>query len=105
MVSDETVAAISTRLEDTFKGQKILFSVDRLDYTKGLNYRLDGYQKFLEDHPEWKQKVVFIFNIIPSRDLISAYVERKKLIEEQVSTINGKFSTLLWQPVIYRYNH
>ena len=56
-------------------------------------------------YPFWKEKVVFILNIVPSRDVIAAYIERKKAIEEKVSTINGKFSSLHWQPVIYRYNH
>jgi trehalose 6-phosphate synthase/phosphatase len=37
--------------------------------------------------------------------LIQTYSDRKKAIEEKVSTINGKFSTLHWQPLLYRYNH
>jgi trehalose 6-phosphate synthase/phosphatase len=104
-VTDEVVVAIATKLEERFYNQKIIFSVDRLDYTKGLEYRLDGYEEFLTKYPFWKEKVVFILNIIPSRDVIPAYIERKKAIEEKVSTINGKFSSLHWQPVIYRYNH
>ena len=63
---DETVVGIATDLEEKFYNQKIIFSVDRLDYTKGLNYRLDGYEQFLTDYPEWREKVVFIFNVIPS---------------------------------------
>jgi trehalose 6-phosphate synthase/phosphatase len=102
---DETVVGISTALEEKFIGQKIIFSVDRLDYTKGLNYRLDGFESFLNVHPEWREKVVFILNVIPSRDNIPAYNDRRRSIEESVSTINGKFSTLHWQPLIYRYNH
>jgi len=102
---DETVVAISTALEEKFIGQKIIFSVDRLDYTKGLNYRLDGYDHFLCAHPEWKGKVVFILNVVPSRGNICTYNDMKRSIEEQVSTINGKYSTLHWQPIIYRYNH
>lgn len=102
---DETVVNIVTKLEKTFEDQKVIFSVDRLDYTKGLNYRLDGFEKFLEQNGEWLGRVCFILNIIPSRDAISAYSDRKRKIEEKVSTINGKYSTLQWQPVIYRYNH
>lgn len=104
-ITDETVVAIATSLEEKFFRQKMIFSVDRLDYTKGLNYRLDGYEEFLRKFPEWREKVVFILNVVPSRDLIPAYIDRKRLIEEKVSTINGKFSSLHWQPVIYRYNH
>ena len=102
---DETVVGICTALEEKFIGEKIIFSVDRLDYTKGLNYRLDGFDRFLCEHPEWKEKVIFILNVIPSRDSIVKYNQMKRMIEEQVSTINGKYSTLHWQPIIYRYNH
>jgi trehalose 6-phosphate synthase/phosphatase len=104
-IADEAVVAISTKLEEKFHHNKIIFSVDRLDYTKGVNYRLDAYENFLQKHPEWREKVVFIMNVIPSRDLIQTYIDRKRLIEEKISTINGQFSTLHWQPVIYRYNH
>lgn len=102
---DETVVEIGTSLEERFYNQKLLFSVDRLDYTKGLNYRLDGFEVFLNKYPKWREKVVFILNVIPSRDAIQTYSEKKGSIEEKVSTINGKFSTLHWQPLIYRYNH
>ncbi len=88
-----------------FADKKIIFSVDRQDYTKGLMDRLQGYDQFLNDHPEWKEKVIFIQNVIPSRDNIPAYTERKKMLEELISTINGKYSSIQWQPIIYRYNH
>lgn len=103
--TDETVVGIATSLEDKFYNQKIVFSVDRLDYTKGLHYRLEGYEHFLDSYPEWKEKVVFILNVIPSRDAIKTYSNGKRMIEEKVSMINGKFSTIHWQPLIYRYNH
>lgn len=88
-----------------FRGKKIIFSVDRLDYTKGVTHRLSGYERFLHDNPQWLEKVVFILVVVPSRQIISKYNERRKLIEEQVGSINGKYSTLQWQPIIYRYSH
>lgn len=103
--ADPAVIAYKDELVKSFEGKKIIFSVDRLDYTKGLTYRLQGYENFLERYPEWREKVIFIFNIVPSRDNIPAYNERKRMIEEKVSTINGKYSTIQWQPLIYRYNH
>jgi trehalose 6-phosphate synthase/phosphatase len=102
---DEMVVKISGALEEKFYDQKVIFSVDRLDYTKGLEHRLDGFEEFLTLYPEWKERVVFILNVIPSRDTIPTYNDRKRQIEERVSTINGKYSTLQWQPLIYRYNH
>lgn len=105
MIRNEMVEKIIKSLETKFLNQKIIFSVDRLDYTKGLNHRLRGFEEFLARNPDWIENVVFILNIIPSRDVIPAYVDRKKEIEEMVSTINGKYSSLHWQPIIYRYNH
>jgi trehalose 6-phosphate synthase/phosphatase len=43
--------------------------------------------------------------IVPSRDTIPKYLERKKLIDELISNINSKTGNLNWMPVIYQYNH
>jgi trehalose 6-phosphate synthase/phosphatase len=88
-----------------FNHRKIIFSVDRLDYSKGITHRLAGFEYFLEQYPDWREKVVFVLVVVPSRQIITKYSERRKLIEEQVGRLNGKYSTLHWQPIIYRYNH
>lgn len=93
------------KIRSNFGEKKIMFSVDRLDYTKGVTHRLSGFERFLEKHPEWRGKVVFILVIVPSRQIIAKYNERKKMIEEQVGRINGRYSSLEWQPIIYRYSH
>src|ERR1700744_3508616 len=103
--SDPEVEEQRRKIRANLEDKKIIFSVDRLDYTKGLMHRLSGFEYFLERYPEWREKMVFILNIVPSRDSIPAYNERKKQIEEKVGTINGRFSSISWQPVIYRYNH
>jgi len=105
MAADPEVEEIRTKIRAQFEDRKLIFSVDRLDYTKGLMQRLNGFEYFLERYPEWKEKMVFILNVVPSRDTIPAYNDRKKQIEEKIGTINGRFSTISWQPLIYRYNH
>jgi trehalose 6-phosphate synthase/phosphatase len=91
-------------IQSNFGDRKIIFSVDRLDYTKGITHRLSGFERFLELYPAWREQIVFILVVVPSRQIVSKYNERLKLIEEQVGSINGKFSTLSWQPILYRYN-
>lgn len=105
MASDPEVEDIRNKIRADLGDKKIIFSVDRLDYTKGLMQRLSGFEYFLERYPEWKEKMVFILDVVPSRDTIPAYNDRKKMIEEKIGTINGRFSTISWQPLIYRYNH
>jgi trehalose 6-phosphate synthase/phosphatase len=100
-----TVLTYKQQIHERFGDAKIIFSVDRLDYTKGVTHRLTGFTKFLELFPEWRGKVVFIMVVVPSRQIVSKYNERRKMIEEQVGRINGRYSTLEWQPIIYRYNN
>jgi trehalose 6-phosphate synthase/phosphatase len=103
--ANENILKLKDLVVEKLRYSKIIFSVDRLDYSKGLMFRLQGYELFLERFPQWREKVIFALNIIPSRDAIPAYYKRKRDIEEKISTINGRFSTFHWQPINYRYNH
>jgi trehalose 6-phosphate synthase/phosphatase len=91
------------RLKSYLSGNKLIFSVDRLDYTKGFLQRLLSYERFLEKYPEWHYKVVFNMVVVPSRYNIEAYRELRKEIEATVGRINGKYSTLNWRPLVYQY--
>jgi len=102
---DHAILEARNEIKKNFYEKKIIFSVDRLDYTKGIMYRLEGFEAFLAAYPQWRENVIFIQNVVPSRDTIDTYYEMKRRIEEKVSTINGLYSTLSWQPVLYRYNH
>ncbi len=82
------------------ENKKMLFSVDRLDYTKGIHNRLVAYERFLQLHPEYKEKVVFILVVVPSRDTIAKYNDGKKLIDEFIGNMNSSMGTISWQPVI-----
>jgi trehalose 6-phosphate synthase/phosphatase len=91
-------------LKESFADKKVIFSVDRLDYTKGISNRIKGFEYFLQENPDFHNKVVFVMVIVPSRDNISKYAERKKLIDEAISDMNSRIGNIQWQPVIYQYN-
>jgi trehalose 6-phosphate synthase/phosphatase len=90
-------------LKRILSGRKLIFSVDRLDYSKGLLIRLKSFERFLEKYPDWQEKVVFNMVVVPSRDNIDSYIELKKEIEATVGRINGKYSDMSWRPIIYQY--
>lgn len=102
-VMDQPVLNEKQKIRNYLADQKLIFSVDRLDYSKGLLLRLNGYETFLEKYPKWRSKVVFNMVVIPSRDSIEKYRDMKKEIESTVGRINGKYSTLSWRPIIYQY--
>jgi trehalose 6-phosphate synthase/phosphatase len=82
---------------------KLIFSVDRLDYSKGLLHRLLGFEHFLEKYPKWRQRIVFNMVVIPSRESVERYQDMKREIEATVGRINGKYGSMRWQPVAYEY--
>jgi trehalose 6-phosphate synthase/phosphatase len=100
---DKLVVNEKQKIRNSIHGHKLIFSVDRLDYSKGLLLRLAGYEKFLEKFPKWHAKVIFNMVIVPSRDNIEKYKDMKKEIESTVGRINGKYSSLEWRPIIYQY--
>jgi len=100
---NEEVVALRNKLKDQFRGKKMIFSADRLDYTKGVYSRLKAFELFLLDNPTYHEKVQFVLVVVPSRDTISRYAERKKMIDEYIGDINSRIGNINWQPVIYQY--
>jgi trehalose 6-phosphate synthase/phosphatase len=98
------IADMRTMYKSQIGERKMIFSVDRLDYTKGVLCRLKAYEKFLSLFPHYKGQVVFIMVIVPSRDTISRYNERKREIDEFIGNINSRIGTIAWKPIIYQYN-
>jgi len=82
---------------------KIVLSVDRQDYSKGIIHRLEGYATLLEKHPQWREKVTLLMIVVPSRIGIQDYQGTKNHLEELVGKINGKFGAINWTPIIYQY--
>lgn len=93
------VAAYSKRL----KNEKLILSVDRLDYSKGILQRLKAYDRFLSKYPKYKNKISMLLLVVPSRSSVSDYKSLKEEIDEEVGRINGKFSKLEWAPIYYLY--
>ena len=90
---------LQSRLGDS----RIILSVDRQDYSKGILHRLQGFEAMLETNPEWRSKVTLIMLVVPSRIGIADYEGMKKRIEELVGKINGRFGNISWTPIIYQY--
>lgn len=81
--------------------RKLIVGVDRLDYSKGLEQRLLGYEQFLTDHPD-KRSEVLLLQVTPiSRDEVDAYQDIRGRLDALAGRINGEFAEMDWQPVRY----
>ena len=52
---------------------QVMLGVDRLDMIKGIPQKLLAFEKFLEDHPEWADKLQLVQIAVPSRVDVPEY--------------------------------
>ena len=89
------------RLHASIGDSKLIISVDRLDYSKGLSERFQAYERFLEQHEERRGSVTFLQIAPPSRSDVESYREIRLGLEREAGRINGRFAELDWTPLRY----
>ncbi len=90
-------------IKDNFKNTKLVLSIDRLDYSKGILQRLQAFEYMLDHYPEIKGKVSYYMIVVPSRDTVPQYAHLREQIDKQVGNINASHRTMEWTPIHYFY--
>ena len=93
------------QLDTAYSNQKLILSIDRLDYSKGIPERLEAFRLLLDQHPEYKGKVKLLMIAVPSRTGVRAYQALRDEIEKTVSRINGTYGTVDWAPISYQFQN
>jgi trehalose 6-phosphate synthase/phosphatase len=99
----EEVIKARDDLRQSLGAERVVLSVDRLDYTKGIANRLLAYRDFLQANPSWHTRVALLMVVVPSRTGVEDYQRMKSQVDELVGNINGTFGTPGWTPVVYQY--
>jgi len=81
--------------------RKIILSIDPLDYTKGIPQRIGAFELFLQEHPEYSEKVSLLLIALPSGEPGISYDNLKRQVDEFVGRVNGNYGTIAWTPIIY----
>ena len=82
-------------------GRKVIIGVDRLDYTKGLVERFEGYARFLEENPDWQHRAFLLQIAPPSRGEVHTYETIRAELDGVSGRINGQFAHVDWVPIRY----
>ncbi|XWS15895.1 hypothetical protein CRYUN_Cryun34aG0041800 [Craigia yunnanensis] len=85
-------------LKERFAGRKVMLGVDRLDMIKGIPQKILAFEKFLEENPDWRDKVVLLQIAVPTRTDVPEYQKLTSQVHEIVGRINGRFGTLTAVP-------
>lgn len=102
-VQKPSVQKMTHEIQNVFANQRIILSVDRLDYSKGILERLEAFKLLLHDYPQYHEKLVLLMLVVPSRSDVPSYEEHKRKVDELVGNINAEYASLGWRPVHYYY--
>ncbi|RZM26374.1 MAG: bifunctional alpha,alpha-trehalose-phosphate synthase (UDP-forming)/trehalose-phosphatase [Pedobacter sp.] len=100
---DELVRGHMNSFQEAQAGVKVILTIDRLDYSKGILQRLQAFELLLQTFPKFKQQIALYMIVVPSRDTVPQYKDLRDQIDQLVGNINAKYRTLNWLPVHYFY--
>jgi glucosylglycerol-phosphate synthase len=94
----ETTVSIDA-IRKEFGSKKVILSVERLDYVKGPLEKIYAFQEFLEEYPEFHEKIVLINICTPPAQGMKIYEKVQQELEQAIGKINGRYSTVTWTPI------
>jgi trehalose 6-phosphate synthase len=79
--------------------EHMILRVDRADLSKNVLRGFTAFDLFLEQHPEFRENVTFIAQLMPSRQDVPEYAEYLERIEALVAVVNHRHGTTDWMPI------
>lgn len=90
-----------SKLQRKYDGIRLVLSVDRLDFTRGIMNKLHIINQFFRDNPVYRGKLLFRINLTPTRFLDDRNLQLKKNVEKMVREINKNYAKGKWEPIEY----
>ncbi|MFD1912732.1 alpha,alpha-trehalose-phosphate synthase (UDP-forming) [Halodurantibacterium flavum] len=99
-------AKVATRepvqaMRQSLGGRALIIGVDRLDYSKGIQQRIDAYERFLENNPADRGRVTMLQVAPKSRSEVPEYKAMQDAVATQCGQVNGRHGTIDWVPIRY----
>ncbi|NYT38600.1 alpha,alpha-trehalose-phosphate synthase (UDP-forming) [Allopusillimonas soli] len=89
------------KLKSGLQHRRLIISVDRLDYSKGLIERFRGFERLLDTRPRFRGAVSFVQIAPPSRTDVHGYRSLRQMLEQTSGRINARWTELSWTPIRY----
>lgn len=94
---EERMAALR---EEIGEGRRTIVRVDRTELSKNIVRGLLAYRQLLDDHPEWRERVVHVAFAYPSRQDLAVYRDYTAEVQRLAAEINSGYGTPTWTPVV-----
>ena len=80
--------------------KRLVLRVDRIELSKNIVRGFLAFELLLDERPEWREKVVFLALVYPSRQSLAQYQAYRQEVETVVARINARFGVPGWQPIV-----
>lgn len=81
-------------------GRRMILRVDRIELSKNIVRGFQAYELLLEERPEWRERVVFVALVYPSRESLAQYQAYRQEVETVAARVNARFGVPGWQPIV-----
>jgi trehalose 6-phosphate synthase len=93
-------ATAARELDELLGGCKLLLRVDRLEPSKNVVRGFLAFDLLLEQRAEWREQVVFVARMNPSRESLAEYLGYRNEVEQTAIRVNEHWGTSGWQPIV-----
>jgi trehalose 6-phosphate synthase len=89
------------RVRESLTGRELAISAERLDYSKGLPNRFEGFARLLARFPQHHRRISMLQIAARSREDVVEYQALRRELDRLAGDINGRFSQFDWVPLRY----
>lgn len=100
IAASPAAVAAAADLDAVVGDRKLLVRVDRIELSKNLLRGFRAFDQLLNDHPQWRGRVVFGAFVYPSREGLPEYLAYRQEVEGMVAAINKRWATPDWTPIL-----
>ena len=100
LAATPAATAATAELDRLIGDRAAIVRVDRVEPSKNIARGFVAYDRLLADHPEWRERVVFVALLNASRETVPAYVRYAEEVAAAAAAVNARWATPTWQPVV-----
>jgi trehalose 6-phosphate synthase len=88
-------------IDELVGDRQVIARVDRIELSKNVLRGFLAFDDLLDRRPEWRERVVFVASVYPSRTGVEAYLRYQAEVDALVERINDRWGTAGWTPIVY----
>ncbi len=93
--------AVLAEIDRLVGDRQVIGRVDRIELSKNIVRGFLAFDDLLDRYPAWRDRVVFVASVYPSREGVSDYHRYQADLEGTVTRINRRWGSDAWTPIVY----